>query len=160
MPNIKCKNNFGKEVELPIEKFKLRPSVYAVLRKGKLFLVCRNRSNEKLWFAGGGVEAGETHKEALRRELLEETGIKNVLIGRLVADFQNYFYYEPTDEAMDAHLYFYECWTDCNQLKLDEEIEDGEAFNFMWVNMSELVMEEFCDVNDKIKKILFSLNIS
>jgi len=30
---------------------------------------------------GGGVEDGETHETAIRRELEEETGIRNVLMG-------------------------------------------------------------------------------
>jgi 8-oxo-dGTP diphosphatase len=154
MKTIKCKNNYGEDVELPLERFRQRPSVYGVFRKSDCILVCRTKSNGKLWMPGGGVEQGETHEEALRREVMEEAGIKDFRIKKLIADFRNYCYYAPEDDACDAHLFFYECETDQRKFKLNDEIEDGEAIDFSWMELSQIFEDEFCDANEKIQDML------
>lgn len=59
----------------------IRPTVRAILLANDRLLLFRARmadesSGRPFWFApGGGVEAGETHEEALVRELEEETGL-------------------------------------------------------------------------------------
>jgi uncharacterized protein len=52
-------------------------NVYAVVRdSGKRILVMKRRE-PKIWeFPGGGVEWGESPEKAVRREVLEETGLK------------------------------------------------------------------------------------
>jgi len=157
MKIIKCKNNYGKIVEFPFSKFKLRSSVYAILRRGDLILMCKNQSNRKLWLPGGGVDGNETHEQALRRECLEETGITDFRIKKLLADYQNYFYYEPEDLAMDGHLYFYECETNQERVKSNDEIDDGEAIDFQWLKINQVVKDDLCDLNEEIYNLLISL---
>lgn len=51
----------------------LRKAVRAVVvHRNKLLLISTNRGDYK--FPGGGIEHGESHSEALVREVLEETG--------------------------------------------------------------------------------------
>jgi 8-oxo-dGTP diphosphatase len=57
-----------------------------MVREGRI-LICRRRADQphplKWEFPGGKVEAGETPKDALRRELREELGIEAALPGEI-----------------------------------------------------------------------------
>ena len=55
------------------------------------------------WLPGGGVEAGETVAEALRRELLEEASLR-VEVGRLLYISENLFV-ESGDYRHELILY-------------------------------------------------------
>lgn len=154
MEIIKCKNNFDKIVSLPKDKFRFRLSAYAILRRGPYILTCRNKSNGKLWFPGGGVEKGETLEQALLRECLEETGIKNIEVNRLLGDFRNYFYHEPADFAMDAHLHFYECFTTEENVYSNDEIEDEEACDLKWLKINQILEEDISDLSKEIYQLL------
>jgi 8-oxo-dGTP pyrophosphatase MutT (NUDIX family) len=157
METIRCKDNWGREVELPAERFRYRPSVYAVFWRQGQVLVCGTRSTGRLWLPGGGVEEGESHETALRREVREEAGITELEIAQSLGDFRNFCYYAPEDDACDAHLYFYLCTTLENGLLPNERIEDGEATDFRWMTLKEVLKEEFCDASERIHGILARL---
>lgn len=148
--NITCLNNFGDEVSIPADRFVKRPSVYAVFVQGDQVLLCKNRSNGKLWLPGGGVDVGEAVKDALKREVFEELAWRDIEVLEKLGEFQNYFYYQPTDEAMDAQLMFYEC--ECEDMKLpnNEEIHDPEAHDWAWYALDSLKAEDFTNCGEEI----------
>lgn len=139
---------------LPREKFKFRPSVYGLIRNGNKICVCRNKSNGKCWFPGGGIELGESLRDALLREIDEETGLPDVQIGRQVGVLENFFYYGPTDEAMHAFLIFYECSSEQTALKSNDEVQDDEARDFQWLEIAQLTKDDFSDLQDEMMDLL------
>ena len=42
------------------KKFVFRPSVYGFILNENKICICRNKSNGKIWFPGGGINPGES----------------------------------------------------------------------------------------------------
>jgi len=73
---------FRRMVELMREVDEMRTrvqelNVYAVIRDSKGRILVMKRREPKVWeFPGGGIDWGESPEEAVRREVLEETGLR------------------------------------------------------------------------------------
>jgi 8-oxo-dGTP pyrophosphatase MutT (NUDIX family) len=65
--------------------FLLLPGVSAVIRHGEEYLLARHRDSSLWSFIGGGVEPGESPKEAVQREVREEIGVIPTVIGLIGA---------------------------------------------------------------------------
>lgn len=63
--NSQMKNNYSFEI-----------CARAVVIQNKRLLVCKNKAKNYYFFPGGHIEFNETAKEALKRELKEELGMK------------------------------------------------------------------------------------
>ncbi|MDP1884037.1 MAG: NUDIX domain-containing protein [Candidatus Moranbacteria bacterium] len=150
MNKIKCKNNFDQIVELPSDQFVFRPSAYGIiLDKGEAVFM-KNKSTGKLWFPGGGVEIGETLEEALKREIMEETGLE-VEVGEMVFFKENFFYYEPLDEAYHAFLFFFICKAKNKSLS---DSTDLESKNPKWIKIKEIGKDQLSDLSDDLYGLL------
>ncbi|HMA61497.1 MAG TPA: 8-oxo-dGTP diphosphatase MutT [bacterium] len=91
----------------------------------KILLAQRNDGKNmagKWEFPGGKVEAGETKKEALRRELREELDIECK-----IGDYIGSSVYNYDDFTVDLHLYFADI--------LDGEIQAVEHKKIAWTEI-------------------------
>ena len=139
---LNCRDIHGNPVTLPLEKMVFRNSVYGlILNEGKLLLV-RTRSTGLYAFPGGGIELGEPLAEALHREIREETGIR-VEMGELATLSEDFFYYNPADEAYHALLLFYWCKPLSTDLVSDGDVYDEESETPRWVPISDLKTDDF-----------------
>lgn len=75
------------ETDIDIE----RETVRAIIKKGQTFLMLYSGVLKDYTFPGGGIEQNETHQEALKREVLEETGM-HVQGGRYIGTYIEYVY--------------------------------------------------------------------
>jgi nucleoside triphosphatase len=108
------------------------PTVGAVIFNGGKILLCKSKKwNNKYVIPGGHIEIGERMEDALRREILEETGLVIYDISPLgVQEFIN-------DESFheDKHFIFIDfiCRTDTRKVDLNEESE-----SYCWISLDEI----------------------
>jgi leucyl-tRNA synthetase len=114
-----------------------RKTVTAVIKnpKNNLYLVLKEKDNNV--FVGGGVDDGESIEDAIKREILEETGYKNVEIKTKM--FEHLFAHgfrhtKQLNQKTDDTFFFVEL--------LDEEKAESEAdterHDILWVSEGEI----------------------
>lgn len=108
----------------------------AIVKKGdKILLGIRGKEPEKgRWvLPGGGVREGETPEEAVKREILEETGLK-VRIDKKIG------VYRTKDGSREIHYY----WASYISGKLKPSSDILEARFFTMEEVKSLVREGKC----------------
>jgi 8-oxo-dGTP diphosphatase len=124
-----------------------------VIRDGKLLLIHRLRDGHEYWvFPGGGVEEGEDFDTALKREMLEETGLNLVSYQRL--------FDQPENEGIRCIFYF--CELDPGQPRLGgpelEAHSPTNQFHLEWVILEQV--SDFASVFPRPSKLLRHLKTS
>lgn len=87
---------FGQHIRSDVQ-YTDRPGAYAVLlRDGQVLLTHQAHPRPEFQLPGGGIEHGETPIRALHREVMEETGWRIAIQGRLGC-YQRYTYMTEYD---------------------------------------------------------------
>lgn len=147
-----CKDIEGKNYEVSVEGLSFRPSVYGIiLKKNKVLL-------SKQWngydFPGGGVSIGESIKEALKREIKEETGL-DVSVGKVIACENSFFKYPPTGKFVQAILMYYLCEIVGGKITTSffDKSEKQYADKPEWIDLDDIEKIKFHNSVDSIKII-------
>jgi 8-oxo-dGTP pyrophosphatase MutT (NUDIX family) len=147
----------GRKKLIARELLEFRACVYAIVaHKGKLLLL-NTKSTGTFSLPGGGVEIGEPMVDALMREVREESGI-DIEVGSLAFFSEEFFYYEPLDEAFHSFRFFYTCHPITLELCSDEQVDDGEVEKPRWVDIDGLRPADFQNNGPQILKTLFGGN--
>lgn len=125
------------------------PTVSAVIfnPEGKILLCKSHKWGNKYVIPGGHIELGESMEEALKREILEETGLHIYdikLISLKESIFSNTFYEKKHFIFID-----YLCKTDSSEVILNDESESYE-----WVGLNEI---DNYDLGGSTKELLLKL---
>lgn len=105
-----------------------------VVEDNKILMVKQYVTGKKVvWtLPGGSVEDGETYCEAIKRELLEETGYE-IGIERVILD--------TCDRVV------YDCSIISGEMYCDYNLEDnGDILDIAWIDLNEIEYNEYVNV--------------
>jgi 8-oxo-dGTP pyrophosphatase MutT (NUDIX family) len=142
-----------------------RTAVRAVILRGRELLMVYSSAVGDYKFPGGGVDLGESHEQALARELREECGASLLSVdGELGAVIEYNFAEEKDFDVfmMTSHYYFCQAGDDFGAQKLDD-YERDLGFKPVWVDIDYAISANHLLLNaDKIpewlKREVFVLN--
>lgn len=133
----------------------LTVAVVAFLENENQEILLQKRVDSGLWdFPGGSIELGESFEQALRREILEETGLQDF---EIVKQFGTYNWGEfvyPNGDIVQPTDICYLCRVKKNAVNLSHQ--DEETQELCWVRLEELNLPLFnpkmrAAINDVLK---------
>ena len=146
---IECESIYGDRKLIPKEKLVFRPSVYGIIVHEDRIALVSNRSSGKYFLPGGGVEIDETLRDALRREVKEETGLE-IEIERFAFFREGFFYYDPEDIAFHTFSFFFVCGPKTLEMVDDNRVNDLEAEKPRWVVLEDVSARDFQICGDEV----------
>ncbi len=118
-----------------------RTAVRAVIQRGQSLLMIFSANVGDYKFPGGGVDAGESHAEALRREVREECGVELSYIGKEIGAVVEYDFDTQTGYdtfKMTSHYYRCNAADGFGAQSLDD-YERDLGFKPVWISIEEAI---------------------
>lgn len=103
---VVCRTIDGGQKEVEVGELSFRPSAYGVAIKDGLVLLVPYKDGYD--FPGGGVHEGEYIKDALLREVKEESGL-DVAQQELLLLHEDFFIHPRSEKAFHTILMYYRC---------------------------------------------------
>lgn len=138
----------------PKIKITTRQAVRAiVIKDNKLLMVHTNKGDYK--FPGGGIKKLETHEEALRREVTEETGYivdrMKEKVGVIIQRNPNQF---DTSGIFQMTSHYYLCDVKKNMTKQHlDRYEQEQEFSPVWIELDEVIAKNEAILTQKGSQI-------
>lgn len=144
---ITCRHIDGTTTEVSADKLVFRPSVYGVVIKDSKVLLVPQWDGYDV--PGGGIDKGESIKDALIREAKEETGF-DVVPGKLLLVSEDFFIRPKTGEPMHSILMYYACEVVGGELSSEgfSEFEKEIAKLAEWVPLEQIASLKFYNAID------------
>ena len=149
MSLVECVMLDGRKKMVAKDRLVLRPAVYGIVVHEGRVLLMKTRHTGKRHPPGGGIDIGESVEDALKREVLEETGIQ-VEVARLAGFREIFFYDNCSGKAFHGMHFYYECRPETITLLEDAHVKDGAAGQPRWVNLWCLEPQDFLVHGDLI----------
>lgn len=102
---------------------------------GEKILFCSPKDKRYYYLPGGHVEFGETSKKALKRELLEETGIKVNEADFIFVGTEENIFLQKGQKRHEMNIYFRIA---ASSLFLEEIVSREDHIVFSWIPFSAL----------------------
>lgn len=150
---IKTLSLQGKIIDVKKEKFRIRVAGYCLIIHENKILLVNTKSTGKWFLPGGEVEVGESIEASMKREVLEETGIK-IEIEKFLTFREIFFYYDPLDQAYQNYAMYYECKALTFHPTDDGNVPNDESNKPTWVEIDKLKEEDFQSGIYEIFKLL------
>lgn len=119
-----------------------RTAVRAVILRGRDLLMVHSTTVGDYKFPGGGVDADESHEQALRREISEECGALLIEFGQSIGSVVEYDHPEESDyDVFKMTSYYYLCRVGdgFGAQKLDG-YERDLGFTPTWIDIDESIL--------------------
>lgn len=118
-----------------------RVAVRGVIVRGRNLLMIHSTNVGDYKFPGGGVEAGETHLQALTREVREESGMSVTCIGLELGAVIEYDH--PLEKEYDVFQmtsHYYPCAVrDGTGIQTLDDYERDLGFKPAWIDIEEVI---------------------
>jgi 8-oxo-dGTP pyrophosphatase MutT (NUDIX family) len=118
-----------------------RTAVRAVIQRGRNLLMIYSAAVGDYKFPGGGVDQGESHEQALSREVQEECGMSLTSVGDEIGSVVEYNL--PVEKEYDAFCmisHYYQCGVldGCGAQNLDG-YEKELGFTPVWIDIDQVI---------------------
>ena len=132
------------------KKYDFRETCFGIYIKNNELLVTIDPKRNQYTFIGGGIEPNESHEETLKREFIEEVGIKIDKIKEFITI--DCFWLASGDFPMESLAHFYKIET----LEYIDNIETEGEYKFININDLDLPLP----YQEKALEIIKETNLS
>jgi 8-oxo-dGTP diphosphatase len=114
-----------------------RTAIRGVIARGRALLLVHSAAVGDYKFPGGGLMEGESHEQALRRELREECGCELTRMGAEIGVVVEYnLAVEPEYDTFKMTSHYYEC--EVSEAQGEQQLDDYEralGFKPVWIGI-------------------------
>ena len=154
-----CRNKDDSKFEVETEDLEFRPSVYGLIFNKDKSKILLSKQWDGYDYPGGGINKGERLREALKREVYEEVGVK--IEGGKLVECADDFYLSKEGKALHSILMFYviDKFEGKPSIKNIDKTEEDYINGFEWLDVRSVNKIKFYNPMDNKKLVQKALKI-